>query len=57
MNKEQKIFFKKVEKDINKLIKLSAKQYAYKPISNSLYKKTMDFLRIRYTLASIQNAD
>ena len=43
MDREQKIFFKKVEKDLYKLIKLSAKQYAYKSISNSLYKKIDDF--------------
>ena len=43
MNKEQKTIFKKVEKDINKLIKLSAKRYAYKPISNSLYQKIDGF--------------
>jgi hypothetical protein len=43
MDKELKIFFKKAEKDLNKLIKLSARQHDYKSISNSLYKKIDGF--------------
>ena len=43
MDKELKMFFKKAEKDLNKLIKLSARQHDYKSISNSLYKKIDGF--------------